>query len=197
MSEEEVTPQNAEPEGVASPERRGALGKLVAGVAALIGLIAATGPIAVLLHPLLRPKSGASGSDDWLTLGPASMFPRGGVPVRVPIHMERRDAWQTLPPSSVGFVYVQRTSTDEYRVLSGVCPHMGCAVGLADEGRSFLCPCHRSAFTIDGATTQPKDGASNPSPRGMDPLPWRLKGGQVQVQWIRYEPGVPERVERA
>ena len=192
---DENTPTAPAPEAP-STERRGALGKLVASLAALLGLAGAGGPLVLLLNPLLRRGKGTSEGDDWLTLGPASMFPEGGPPVRVPITMKRQDAWQTLPASSVGFVYVQRTSDEDYRVLSGVCPHIGCAVGLADEGRSFLCPCHRSAFSLEGDTVAPTDGAANPAPRGMDPLPWRLEGGQVKVQWIRYETGTSERIAR-
>ena len=184
--EEDNTPA-APPAEASSPERRGALGKLVAALAALLGLVGAGGPIALLLNPLLGKTTGGSGEEDWLTLGPTSMFPEGGPPVKVPITMTRQDAWQTLPASSVGFVYVQRTAADDYRVLSGVCPHIGCAVGLADGGRSFLCPCHRSAFALNGDTVTPADGATNPSPRGMDPLPWRLEAGQVKIQWIRYD----------
>jgi menaquinol-cytochrome c reductase iron-sulfur subunit len=186
----------ANPAPPTSPERRGALATLVAGFAALLGLVGAAGPLAVLLDPLIRATRKTSKGEQWLSLGPVSMFPEGGPPVRVPISMERRDAWQTLPTSSVGFVYVQRTAPAECRVLSGVCPHMGCAVVLADEDRSFQCPCHRSTFDIDGATSTAADGRTNPSPRAMDPLPWRLEGGQVQVQWIRYETGTPDRVAR-
>jgi len=79
-----------------------------------------------------------------------------------------------------------------FRVLSGVCPHLGCAVSWqAGDAPGWLCPCHASTFGEDGALVP---GRENPSPRGLDPLPWRLAaGGGVEVQWIRFAIGTPER----
>ena len=51
----------------------------------------------------------------------------------------------------------------DFEALSGVCPHLGCAVGW--EGKSFLCPCHDSRFGVDGARQ------TGPAQRGLDPLP--------------------------
>ena len=176
-----------------SPARRGFLGLLTGGIGALVALVAAAPPLAMLLHPLLG--KGDAGSDElWLAMGPLSRFPEGGPPIPVPINIERKDAWQTLPPASVGFAFVQRTGPEELRVLSGVCPHMGCAVNVVASG--FACPCHRSRFQPNGDIAPSNDGKANPSPRGLDPLPYRVEAGQVEVQWVQYEPGTPERVVR-
>jgi cytochrome b6-f complex iron-sulfur subunit len=36
-----------------------------------------------------------------------------------------------------------------FKVLSLVCPHLGCTVNVTDEG--FACPCHGSRFLPDGS----------------------------------------------
>ena len=165
---------------------------LTGGLGALVALVAATPPLSLILHPMLSKK--AASDEAWLAAGPLVRFQEGGPPVPVPIQLERQDAWQRLPAASVGFAFVQRISETELRVLSGVCPHMGCAVSLKEAG--FVCPCHRSRFEINGDVAAPEAGKTNPSPRSLDPLPYRVQDGQVEIQWVRYEPGTPDRIER-
>lgn len=37
------------------------------------------------------------------------------------------------------------------RALSARCTHLGCTVGVAEDGGSLICPCHGSEYGLDGA----------------------------------------------
>jgi cytochrome b6-f complex iron-sulfur subunit len=73
-------------------------------------------------------------------LGPASAYPAGS---------------RTTHPESQAMVI---HDDQGYRVLSLVCPHLGCMVSESEDG--FTCPCHGSHFTSDGSLK--KGPASHP-----------------------------------
>jgi len=73
-------------------------------------------------------------------LGPASAFPVGSR--------------TTIPEAQAMAIH----DDQGYRVLSLVCPHLGCVVSDSEGG--FTCPCHGSHFTPDGSLK--KGPASNP-----------------------------------
>jgi menaquinol-cytochrome c reductase iron-sulfur subunit len=69
------------------------------------------------------------------------------------------------------------------------CPHLGCKVGFDQAKTCFACPCHDSAFTLEGEVQ------GGPSPRGMDPLETRVVDGHVEVRFLRYRAQIKERIE--
>ena len=77
------------------------------------------------------------------------------------------------------------------RVLSAVCPHLGCSVGFNAANKGFYCPCHKSSFSLDGAILDPK----SPSPRAMDELIAEVRGdGDVWVRFQSFRKGSPEKI---
>lgn len=60
-------------------------------------------------------------------------------------------------------------------VLDRVCPHAGCIVEYQEASRSFVCPCHKSAFALDGSVTR------GPADRGLLRLTARTRGTQAVV----------------
>ena len=44
------------------------------------------------------------------------------------------------------------------------CPHAGCPIDLSADGKAFVCPCHKSSFTLAG---KPENAIP---PRPMDTL---------------------------
>lgn len=80
--------------------------------------------------------------------------------------------------------------TMSYVIFSSICPHLGCRFEWSPAGfpNRFACPCHGSQFTREGVKI------SGPTPRGLDPLPFRDKNGQAQVTWIQYKSGQADRV---
>ena len=69
---------------------------------------------------------------------------------------------------------------NSFRVLSGICPHLGCTVNFIIGKDPFLCPCHGSHFDKNGEVV------SGPSPRG---LTWHLlslsKDGRLVIDMDR------------
>ena len=184
-----------EPQESIAPKtaRRSFLGWLTVGLGALVGLVVSAGPIGVLLHPLLAQKKGRPGSG-WRLVGPVSRFAIGGPPTRIVITEDRTDGWLSRPGTPVGPVVVQRLSEDAFRIFSGICPHLGCSVGVQAGDTPFLCPCHRSRFTGTGVRLDSDDGEPNPAPRPLDELEWRVDRGKLAVNWVRYRPGTAEQV---
>ncbi|HWA76703.1 MAG TPA: Rieske (2Fe-2S) protein [Polyangiaceae bacterium] len=79
------------------------------------------------------------------------------------------------------------------RAFAARCPHLGCSVGVAEDHRSFECPCHHARFGLNGARI---DRAHNPAPRDMDPLEVRIdeRTAHIEVRALHFQPGIPERV---
>lgn len=82
---------------------------------------------------------------------------------------------------------------EEVRAFAARCPHLGCSVGVAEDHRSFECPCHHARFGLDGSRL---DLASNPAPRGLDPLEARVepRSSKIEVRVVHYQPGIEARV---
>ena len=160
----------------------------------LLGLMAAgtlAGPTMMALHPAIESNKDSSQSN-WFSLGNISTFEVGGNSQKIVLRRDRRDAWLIEKNVPIGSVLTQRTDETTFRVFSAVCPHLGCAVKPQGE-QGFLCPCHNSAFTLDGTRSAGKNGASNPSPRGLDSLEWRIQDDELQVLWTEYEIGTPDK----
>ena len=52
-----------------------------------------------------------------------------------------------------GDSYVMARTADGYRVLSDVCPHLGCRVHWEPDKDRFFCPCHAGVFDAAGKAT--------------------------------------------
>ena len=74
------------------------------------------------------------------------------------------------------------------------CPHLGCAINLAADGKSFLCPCHTSAFDFEG---KPQNQVP---PRPMDRLDVELTAEpdpEVRVKFQRFRTLAEEKIPLA
>jgi menaquinol-cytochrome c reductase iron-sulfur subunit len=111
-----------------------------------------------------------------------------GVPRRVKIITDERDAWKLEKNAELGSVWLVRNG-DAVHALAMVCPHLGCSIGLGEDGNGFACPCHDSFFDAAGKR---RDG---PSPRDMDALETRIVDDVVEVDFRRFRQGTPDRVE--
>jgi Rieske Fe-S protein len=117
-----------------------------------------------------------------------------GVPRSFAIIQERRDAWVKYPREPVGSVWLVRQpdgSDPPVIALASECPHLGCAVNLTADGKSFLCPCHTSAFDLKG-TPQ-----NQVPPRPMDRLEVELTKGddpEVRVKFQRFRTASEEKI---
>ena len=128
------------------------------------------------------------GVGEFVSIAPVEAVPSDGTPLKVPVVVsEPRDAWARLPPTQVGAVYLIRSEKDLI-AYSTVCPHLGCGVDYATEKRAFGCPCHESAFSLDGSVS------GGPSPRALDRLEVRVKDGKVEVLYQQFRQGTKDKV---
>ncbi len=161
--------------------RRSFFGALLAIGSAGMGAILAVPVLRYVLYPIYAKASGIA----WADVGDLSEFAEISAPVRKTITFAQLDGWRQV--ESAQSVYVNRTSGGEFEVLSAICPHLGCSVSWQKNADDFLCPCHGSIFSPDGKLVK------GPAPRGMDPLPHRVKNGKLQVRFEFFREDVPNR----
>jgi len=73
-----------------------------------------------------------------------------------------------------GFV-IRRSG--QYQAMSAVCTHLGCVLQQADAGH-LQCPCHRTAFGLDGEVLSHQLPQAPPA---LPQLRTRVRDGQVEV----------------
>lgn len=159
------------------------------GLGFLTGLVLAVPGVAYIASPLR--KKGREESFETLTrLNQLEV----GVPRSFAIIEERRDAWVKYPREPVGSVWLVRQPDGAEQpviALSSECPHLGCAVNLTADGKSFLCPCHTSAFDLQGTKK------NTVPPRNMDRLKVELTKGddpEVRVKFQRFRTQSEEQI---
>jgi menaquinol-cytochrome c reductase iron-sulfur subunit len=162
--------------------RRGALKVLVTA-----GSIAYAGALCAVGASFATSTAGGETRERWLRAARLDDLPEG-EPRRVPMVGDARDAFTLTPAEQIGSVWLVRKGND-VRALSATCPHLGCAIDLGSDKKTFGCPCHTSSFALDGAAQ------SGPSPRAMDVLATRVKDGWVEVDFRKYRQGTAEKKE--
>ncbi len=90
--------------------------------------------------------------------GPVDSFPVGSV-----------------TPFTQGRFYMVRMPDGGFLALYRKCTHLGCAVPWNPAKGRFVCPCHASAFEMDGTVINP------PAPRPLDRFMVTIEGGIVKV----------------
>jgi cytochrome b6-f complex iron-sulfur subunit/menaquinol-cytochrome c reductase iron-sulfur subunit len=163
------------------PPRRAVLGTIVAG--GVVGCGALLVPVARFLGAPSR-ADGAAGV--WIRAASLDMLAEG-VPKRVVLVSDRRDAWVLEKQVELGSAWLIRHRST-VQAFSTVCPHLGCAIDRSASGSGFNCPCHDSAFAPDGRRL------TGPSPRGLDALATRIDDSSVHVRFQRFRQGTSEKV---
>lgn len=164
--------------------RRGFLKAVIGLGSAAVGAIVAVPGVAYLLDPLLRRRKG---STEFRPLAALSTL-RDERPVPIDVVGDKVDAWTRAKDQRLGTVWL-RKKDEQVVALSAECPHLGCRIGYDKDADQFACPCHESAFALDGGVL------GGPSPRGMDPLETRVRDGIVEVRFQRYRTQTEEREE--
>jgi menaquinol-cytochrome c reductase iron-sulfur subunit len=181
--------------GPSLEERRGFLGASIAAgaVGAVITAVPLGAGALVLLDPVRRRMAqGNEGGKTYLRVATVESLPEN-IPVQVPVIADLTDAWNREANQPIGAVYLIRQG-DGVQCFNAICPHAGCFVSFAADRKVFQCPCHTSAFNLDGSIIAP-----SPSPRDMDQLDVdadKLKQGEVWVRFVNYLPGKHDQVEK-
>jgi len=71
-----------------------------------------------------------------------------------------------------------RTGAKSFRVLSDVCPHLGCRVHWVAAENHFLCPCHMGVFTAEGKAVS---GPPAEAGQNLSQLETHVSDGKVFV----------------
>jgi menaquinol-cytochrome c reductase iron-sulfur subunit len=151
------------------------IGACLGFLGALIGIPA----VGALIGPALKPTEA-----NWVPIGRADSFPEG-VPQSTDFTIARRDGW--VETTETVAVWVVRQPNGDLVVFNGHCTHLGCAYHWQADRNQFVCPCHAGVFDKTGRVM------AGPPPRDLDPLPTRVEGGIVQVQYIAFRLGIPQR----
>ncbi len=180
--------------------RRAFLTQVLAGtIGVVVGLVPVLSGLIFFLDPLIRGErqsgdsKGGVGKDaeGYIKLPVTrSLLPSDGTPQQVTVEDDLVDAWNKFPRVPIGSVWLLRSESGEVSAFSTVCPHLGCAVEFRGAQSDFYCPCHLSAFRLDGSKDNPIP------PRDMDSL--RVKpdtGEEIWVQYKNFRGGISEKVE--
>jgi Rieske Fe-S protein len=130
------------------------------------------GTVAVAAARFLNaPASARQANETWLNVAPLSEL-NGSDPVMRELTFEQDEGWLRATKKQVVFVLPQKNN----QVLSAMCPHQGCPVAWRKTERDFLCPCHGSQFSADGAVQ------TGPAQSDLPALPSRVVDGVLQVK---------------
>jgi menaquinol-cytochrome c reductase iron-sulfur subunit len=108
-----------------------------------------------------------------------------GRPVDVAYTEIASDAY--IRQESIHHLWVVRRTASDMVVFSPNCPHLGCRYDWDPRDSLFKCPCHGSAFTIDGRVV------SGPAPRPLDTLPAEVRRGTLYVKFEQFKLGTPQK----
>ena len=157
--------------GLSPKSRRSFLGALLAVGGFCVGALLSVPLVRFALFPLLRRTTELKES----SVGALSDFSSLTEPVMRTIQIEQVDGWRKAISEKA--VYVTKDVEGQLRVLTAICPHLGCTVPWNKENKHFVCPCHGATFTADGTRV------SGPSLRGMDTLETSVQDGQLLVRF--------------
>lgn len=178
-SHEPLEPGAATPEALDGPDRRSFLGALIGAGAAGMSVLLAIPLARLAADPLFQDEA----TTGWSDVGEASEFAGLAEPVKRTVQVERRDGWRTIVDERS--VYVLAGGDGRPRVLSTVCPHLGCAVTWDAAERRFLSPCHGGVFAPDGARL------AGPPRRALDELESKVENNRLLVRYQFFRPLIP------
>lgn len=150
---------------------------------------------AFFLDPLLRRKKGGTGGDakidaDGFIILPTAVqdkLPEDGTPQLFKVVADLQDVWNKFPNTEIGSVFLRRLEDGSVSCFNSQCPHLGCCVNYKAEEKKYVCPCHDSAFGLDGARS------NEIPPRNLDSLEVKNKEGVLWVKFQDFKPGRHEK----
>jgi menaquinol-cytochrome c reductase iron-sulfur subunit len=140
---------------------------VTAGLGAVITAALALPAAAYLL---IQPKPRKEG--DWVEVADLSQL-QVGKPEEVVFRRTRVDGWRVLNEKTTAWLV--RMDDQHVVAYTPQCTHLGCAYHWDDPQKNFICPCHNSAFAINGKVL------SGPAPRPLDHFAIRVDGGKVMI----------------
>ena len=193
-------------DGLAIRFSMGVFGLIFDGPVVVIGLVVGVVPfllgLVFFLDPLFRKrKNEDDGSDSSeggvvkdrdgflkLTVTREGL-PDDGTPQMVTIQDDLVDAWNKFRNVPIGTIWLRKME-GTVMAFNTICPHLGCTVEFRGAEQDFYCPCHLSAFNLDGKKKNPIP------PRGMDSLELKPDtGDEIWVRFMNFRGGFSEKLE--
>ena len=179
--------------------RRAAIWSVVVGT--VVGLFPKVTGLLAFLSPIVRSPKVPDFYADKETDGPSEYLRICSLaalevdkPQRFAVISDQIDGWNFTPNQPIGSVYVQKSADDTVQVFNTTCPHAGCSVSINSDSSAYLCPCHNSAFNLDGTKLISQSGRPNPSPRNLDSIEQiEIVEGDVWINFQNFYPGRHEK----
>lgn len=167
-----------------------ALALVIGGIVTVLPGIPA---VLFFIDPLTRRKRAVGMSGDMIDregfIKVASQDALGELPRQFKVVTDLRDFWNKFADTEVGSVYLRKRPDGRISCFNARCPHLGCTVKFDDESQTFECPCHASAFGLDGERT------NSIPPRNLDALDTKVdKDGTVRVKYQKFRAGTEEQI---
>jgi menaquinol-cytochrome c reductase iron-sulfur subunit len=147
--------------------RRSFYSAVIAGLSTLMGAALA---IPAVVYLLFKPQSGRK--SQFVDVADVNTL-QIGKPEEVVFHRSRVDGWRVVNEKATAWVV--RTDPQTVIAYAPNCTHLGCAYHWDDASKNFICPCHTSAFSIDGKVL------AGPAPRPLDRLVAKVDNGKLLV----------------
>lgn len=182
-------PQTSSPSPTeATPPRRGFLAQAGAVlIGAAVGLVPLVTGVVFFFDPILRRRKSAGGSDGFLLAANLTELPADGTPERFTLRSDVHDAWTIYRNRVLGSIYLRLMPNGQVIAFNDTCTHLGCKVDYQAANSQFFCPCHQSAFDLDGNKKNPTP------PRNLDSLEVDVREGKVYVKYQNFRTASAEK----
>lgn len=155
----------------AEPTRRSFAEILTAGLGGLI-----TAALGALGGSYLLTPARARGTSSWTEAADVAKL-GSGVPEEVVFERTRVDGWRVVKEKTSAWIL--KKSEQEVVAFAPGCTHLGCAYTFDKSANNFICPCHTSAFSLEGKVL------TGPAPRALDRYDVQIDNGKVLLGQIK------------
>lgn len=139
----------------------------------IVGFSAAIGgalAVPAAFYLLVPPKSG--GKEEWTEVADVAEVGKSG-PEEVVFRRKRKDGWKVVNEKTSAWVH--RISEKEVVAFAPTCTHLGCAFHWETSSKTYICPCHTSAFSPSGEVL------GGPAPRPLDRYEVKVQDGKLML----------------
>lgn len=136
----------------------------------LWGVITAALALPAAVYLLWPPRARKQG--EWVEAGQVSQL-QPEAPDEVVFRRNVVDGWQVSSQKTSAWLVKNRDGS--VVAFAPQCTHLGCAYHWDDTKTRFVCPCHASAFDLEGKVLY------GPAPRPLDRYEVKVEGAKVLI----------------
>ncbi len=122
----------------------------------------------------------ASERESWSVAGDVTKL-QAGEPEEITFEQNRVDAWKTRHEKASAWVILNNDGS--VTAYSPLCTHLGCAYHWEAGAHAFVCPCHGSAFNMQGNVI------AGPAQRPLDRYAVKMQGPRLWLGPIQKSQG--------